>query len=202
MKHLRSVAFILSMIIAAPIFTSCLDSDDDNNDSTVEVLTAEQKRQAIYQIAGNYTSSISYTDGSTTTVTWNVGTDSVITVTPFPMKAIINALTTSHPEASTILSNASTQKIQGVVHPLYSYSSTLVFYVNYEPITFTVGEGDDQHNVTITPTDQLTISGTTTAPYAYYANSQMQTNILLAKVTIDGVDFTLNGGFSLTGVKQ
>lgn len=202
MKHLRSAAFVLSLIIAAPIFTSCLGDDDNNNDSTVELLTPDQKRQAIYLMAGNYSSTLSYTDGSTTTITWNVGTDSAIVATPFPMKTLVNALSTSHPEASTILGNASTQKLEGVIHPLYSYSSTIVSYVKYSPITFTVGEGDNQHQVTITPADQLSVSGTTTASYAYYANSQMQVNILLNKVTIDDVDFSLQGGFSLTGTKQ
>lgn len=202
MKHLHSLAVILLMAVAAPLLSSCLGDDDNDNDNQLVVFTQAGKVQALQQIAGTYTTSLSYKDGTTGSATWRISTDSTIVCSPFPMKVLVNALSSSYPTQSEILSKAESQTLTGIVHPLYSYGSTMVLTTEYAPISFAVGEGTDAHTVSIKIADKLTINNTAAESCLYYASQQIQATILFDKITIDGTDYNLNNGLMLTGKKQ
>lgn len=202
MKHLHSFAIILMMAIILPTLTSCLGDDNSSDDNTIVVFDQDQKRTALQQLIGTYTSTLSYTDGTTATATWHISTDSAIVCTPFPMKVMVNALSSTYPTQSEIFKKAETQTLKGTVHPVYSYGSTLVFTTKYEPMNFTVGEGDDAHTVEIQLAETLNVSNMTAQSCVYYANQQLRAILLFGKVTIDGTDYNINSALSLMGTKQ
>jgi len=202
MKHSHSFAILLTMAIAVPTLTSCLGDDDNSGNATINIFDQEQKSEAIRQLAGYYTTTISYNDGTTGSTTWHVQSDSTIVCSPFPMKVLVNALASAYPTQSEILSNAETQKLTGTVHPVYSYGSTNVFTSEYETMSFTVGEGIDAHAVEIVFGKTVTKNGLTAQSSVYYTNQQMQVVVIFDKVTIDGTDYSINNGLSLTGTKQ
>lgn len=201
MKNLHSAALILAMAFAATVLTSCLGDSESGDDTTVTIFDQEQKRTALLTAMGTYTSTLSFTDGTTATSIWYVSSDSTVVCSPFPMKVLVNALSTSYPTQSEILSQAESQTLRGVLHPIYSYGSTLVFTSEYSPITFTVGEGESAHTVEIVLTEQVVQSSLTAQSCTYYADSQLQSLLLFDKITIDGEDYELNSGFTVTGSK-
>lgn len=203
MKHLHSIAIILLMTIITVTFTSCLGNDDNDNESKIVVFTREQRASAIASMAGTYTSTLSFTDGSTATSTWSVSIDSAVVCQPFPMKIVANALTTNnHTAAAEIVNQAPTQTLRGTIHPLYSYGTTIVCSSEYKPMQFTVGDGEDAHAVTIQPASRLTVNGVSGESCTYYANSQLQSLVLFDNVNIDGTDYAVNGGLTITAKKQ
>lgn len=200
MKKLFHVACLAIVAATVTLLSGCL-GDDGSDDSTITVFTKEQRAAAIQTVMGTYTSSLSFTDGTTATSSWNASADSTVVCSPFPMKVLINALSTSASTQSEILKEAGSQKLRGVLHPLYSYGSTIVFSTEYENMEFTVGDGESAHTVTIVMATQVVQSGLTAQSCTYYADSQLQSLLLIEKVTIDGVDYELNSGFTVTGSK-
>jgi len=201
MKKLFHLACFAIVAATVTLLSGCL-GDGDSEDTSVTVFTPAQKATAIQTVMGTYTSSISFTDGTTATSTWYVSMDSMVTCTPFPMKVLSNALSSSSEAASSILKNAGSQKLVGMLHPLYSYGNTIVFSTEYEPIEFTVETDGQAHEVKIVMASQVVQNGMTAESCTYYAASQLQSLLLIEKITIDDVDYSLNSGLTVTASRQ
>ncbi len=95
MKSFKVFAFA-ACVLAGLAFTSCNDDDDNNT------LSPQERQEAFQKVKGNYTGELVYASvnpkdskdqADTVSVSWQIGTDSVMTIQNIPAIAVARNIT-------------------------------------------------------------------------------------------------------------
>ena len=149
-RHLVSILF---GCLAALSVTSCLSTDDDNDNSS-GYLTKAQVTQCYQIIAGNYTGNLLYeakaADGLSTQVdtvktSWYIPNDSTIFITSFPAKAVAEYV--SNQPLKEALAKAPDQVVR--CQMVFTSMTPIQFLVNPHTIEYDLEYSGSQHKVHI-----------------------------------------------------
>jgi hypothetical protein len=212
MKTLKNLLFfaVISMI-AALTFTSCLNSDDDDNSSQYHAYTAAEKAVVMNAFAGNYTGRIkyykdnNYTTIDSTAITFTAYADSNFVMPNFPVSILANYLNTT--DEKSVLTSVSGVNFNATAHlPIYVYNSYFENgYYEYSLIpNNSLSFTSNGKSVIITFASYLS-STTTSGQYYYpmcsYYKNQVGGYILIENISIDGVKTAVNKPLVFSGTK-
>lgn len=213
MKTLKNLLFfaVISMI-AALTFTSCLNSDDDDNSSQYHAYTAAEKAVVMNAFAGNYTGRIKYykdinaTSIDSTAITFTAYADSNFVMPNFPVSILANYLNST--DDKTVLTSVSGISFNATSHlPTYIYTTYFEnSYYEYSLIpNNSLSFTSNGKSVIITFADYLA-SSTTSGQYFYpmcsYYQKQIGGYILIENISIDGVKTAVNKPLVFSGTKS
>lgn len=221
----KSKSLILMLVCGlctAFLTTSCLETNTD--DSNYSNLTRSDSIASMSAVSGSYTGKLVYNIPATSTTqaskdsvncNWTVSstyqTYGTITVTDFPVSAIAPFLqgTSSTTTAKEILATASTQPLTMYIIPYTTTAYTSGYYYMYslymdKTLSFNTEYNGSSHKVEIqfalamnsssSSYDSYDSSGYIYAIAAKYLG-QMQGNILVHSVTIDGTEHSVRTYF-------
>lgn len=136
MGKLRFLSFIFCAV-AATTLTSCLDDDDDNGLTAEEKLACfnatrgEHSGKLIFRKAGNSTN---VANNDTVAASWNIATDSTMTIYNVPSRAIASAIDTT--TTTTKAENIEAYKAIAA-QPARTIGCTINYYRN-NPISWAI----------------------------------------------------------------
>ena len=216
MKTIRF--YLMAALMAAiilPSVTSCLDSkDDDNNSTPARSLTDSEKSIIMSIIAGDYEGKLYYikTDQKEDSIYIHytiTASDSVLRINDFDFKTLERPLLTWGEEASKTAAQAGLGVIELVLHPYYNqYFSAGDYTFNYsfdKPFYFNFNDGEKDHSIV------MTLGQYVDYMYAYetlryynfveYYSKQMQGNLIIKSMNVDGLQANVNTVLGFNGKK-
>ena len=213
----RLTLYIMSIAIVAFTFSSCI-KDDDNNTVTYRILTQSEKVKSLIESQGAYTGKLYYYNNSSQSdsidIHWTVsGSDSILTITDFPISAFSNSAYTDD-ATTTLLKNAPTRELTFTLHGYYNtgfdggfYSFTLAPNITGVIINPDKTEDDKGNNITISYANYIqdyTVYGQSiyTYPICEYFDKKMQGYILVEKLTVNNTTVTVGKAYYFYGKKD
>ncbi|MBO4315929.1 MAG: DUF4840 domain-containing protein [Prevotella sp.] len=213
----RFTLYIMSIAIVAFAFSSCL-KDDDNNTVANRVLTQSEKVKSLIESQGAYTGKLYYYNNSSQSdsidIHWTVsGSDSILTITDFPISAFSNS---AYTDATTtdLLKNSPTKELSFTLHGYYNsgfdggfYSFTLAPNITGVIITPDDEESGKDNTINISYANYLqdyTIYGQTiyTYPICEYFEKKMQGYVLIDKLMVNSNTVNVNKAYYFYGKKD
>jgi hypothetical protein len=200
MRKLRLLGLCLLVAVTAFTFTSCLNSDDDNDNS----MTPAEKAASFQIVQGSYSGKV-YAIGrnvqngnseatDSADVAWSINTDSTMIFHMVPARFLALAIDTTTTEHKAIREAVMTQAPSEV-------KCGIAFYKYYQEWTtypfWFINPGSVTYNVTVDGTSHKVVIGfwgNSTSSYGVYntTTKAMSAEILLAGATIDDVTPTVS----------
>lgn len=149
MKNLKMI-FLAIGCMAAVSLTSCLKSDDDNNDNG---LSQAEISECFAAVRGSYTGKLVYetrnvqSPTDTVDVSWNVGSDTLLVLRPFPANAV----------ASQINDVNLKKAVEGTDYlselkcylGFYKYDTNVMFYIAPMKVEFPIFYKNATHTLSV-----------------------------------------------------
>lgn len=183
MKNLKFLSLTLGILaIAGVTLTSC-DDDDDNNRG----LTPQEVQTAFSTVRGAYNGKAIYSATNpndpkdvtdTVTVSWEIDTDSMMTIHNFPVSAIGNSVADT--VASKALLAAGSRDLQCYIG--FINLSPITFLVNPIAPEFTLTYGGASHKI------QIPFYVNNYYSYGQYSSGKMVMQVVAAAIYVDGND--------------
>ena len=141
MKKTKTLLMLMLCFVAASVFTSCLNDDDNNNS-----ITADQAKAAMLKMQGTYAGKlISSNKDTVQNLAWR--SDSVIKVANFPLKTLAGAISgDDNKDLKAALIDANTAILK-CSYGFISVSDPYVFLVSPQSLKLELTYGGKTHEV-------------------------------------------------------
>lgn len=194
MKKLKFISVMMCCLAAMTLtFTSCDDDDDDNRG-----LTPQEQQTAFNAVRGSYSGNMIYSAvnpknskdvSDTVAVTWNIATDSTMTINNFPIARLGDNVTDS-----TVRKAIQAQAPQTLnCYIGFIRLNPITFLINPVSVTLNLNYGGADHKVQIPfyVNSYYSYGAYQTATTGTNVKSSMTMQIIEAAIYIDGKQTSL-----------
>lgn len=213
MKNLKKMKWLLACLAILATITSCLD--DKNDDSKPRTLTQTQIASQLFEMSGDYSGYVFFTNDSTMKVdsipcAWHVSApDSAIIIHNFPMPLLANGIRDTL--ARNTLLNGESVSLRALLRPYFNDNYEKGYYTYWmlpinDKLEFSVYRNDIKHDVKVDFTYQMQVNNLYSLASIFYSvgeymNREMVSYILIKDVVFDNQTFTTGWATFIHGKK-
>ena len=213
MKNLKKMKWLMACLAIIATFTSCLD--DKNDDSKPRTLTQAQIASQLFEMAGDYSGYLYFTNDTTMKrdsipCAWHVSApDSAIVIHNFPMSVLANGIRDTL--AKNTLLNGESLSLRALLRPYFNDNHEKGYYTYWmlpmnDKLEFSVYRNNTKHDVKVDFTYQMQVNSLYNYASIYYSvgeylNREMVSYILIKDVVFDNQTFTTGWATFIYGKK-
>ena len=178
MKNLKLI-FLALGCMAALSLTSCLKDDDNNSNG----LSKAQIAQCVNAVQGSYTGKMVYQTLSaidTVDVSWSIGADTMLVLTPFPAKAFADQIYNNDLRNALLESNP--QREVRCYLGFYQCDTEVLFVVGPQKVDFPVFYNNATHTLSLYFWADLTYGS---YGYKNVSTGAMEARLVMAAAYLD-----------------